>query len=160
MTENEAIKKLEYVKRNCGLPVQGDTWKPNAETIALDMAIRGLEELQKYRAIGTVEEIEEILQIISEGQDDVDESGISTGLLHTLLEYAEYAKIGTVEECREVVEKRRAEKPLNEKELRNFHEQIYSFRGNCPKCKTEGLMSINMKYCPNCGQKLNWSEDK
>lgn len=61
------------------------------------------EEIQQYRVIGTVEEIKEILQIVSEGQDDVDESGISTGLLHTLLEYAEYKKIGPVEEIKKVV---------------------------------------------------------
>ncbi len=71
------------------------------------------EENRQYRAIGTVEEIKEILQIISEGQDEVDESGISTGLLHTLLEYAEYKKIGTVEECREARERQRGgKKPI------------------------------------------------
>ncbi len=75
--------------------------------------ISALEEIRQYRAIGTVEEIKEILQIISEGQDEVDESGISTGLLHTLLEYAEYKKIGTVEECREERERQRGgKKPI------------------------------------------------
>lgn len=44
MTEEKAIKILEQTKRNCGLPEQGDTWKPNAETIALDMAINALEK--------------------------------------------------------------------------------------------------------------------
>lgn len=47
MTEEKAIKILEQTKRNCGLPEQGDTWKPNAETIALDIAINALEK-QKY----------------------------------------------------------------------------------------------------------------
>ena len=44
MTEEKAIKILEHTKRNCGLPEQGDTWKSNAETIALDMAIQALEK--------------------------------------------------------------------------------------------------------------------
>lgn len=70
----------------------------------LDNVKEALQEIQQYRAIGTIEEIKEILQIINEGQDDVDESGISTGLLHVLLEYAVYKKIGTVEECREARE--------------------------------------------------------
>lgn len=43
MIEEKAIKILEHTKRNCGLPEQGDIWKPNAETIALDMAINALE---------------------------------------------------------------------------------------------------------------------
>lgn len=58
-----------------------------------------LSDLRQYQKIGTLEEIKDILNIISEGQDDVDEDGISTGLLHTLLEYAEYKKIGTVKKC-------------------------------------------------------------
>ena len=44
MTEEKAIKILERTKRNCGLPEQGTTWKPNAETNALDMAIEALEK--------------------------------------------------------------------------------------------------------------------
>lgn len=80
--------------------------------------------------------------------------------IKSLEEIQHYRSIGTVEECQEAVGKQRAEIPLNEKELRNFHEQIYSFRGDCPKCKTEGLVSITMKYCPDCGQKIDWSEDK
>lgn len=62
MTENEAIKKLEYTRRNCGMPYQGDTWKPNAETIALDIAIKALEEVQQYRSIGTVDECRELVE--------------------------------------------------------------------------------------------------
>ena len=43
MEINRAIKTLEYTKRNCGKPHQGDTWSPNAETVAIDMAINALE---------------------------------------------------------------------------------------------------------------------
>lgn len=66
MTENEAVKKLEYTKRNCGMPFQGNTWKPNTETIALDIAIEALEEIQQYRLIGTVEECREAVERQSE----------------------------------------------------------------------------------------------
>lgn len=59
MTENEAIKSLEYAKRIIGLPEQGEKWGANRETIAMDMAIKSLEEIQQYRAIGTVEECRE-----------------------------------------------------------------------------------------------------
>lgn len=59
MTEQEAIKKLKYIKRNCGMPTQGDMWKPNAETIAINLAITALEEIQQYRELGTVEELKE-----------------------------------------------------------------------------------------------------
>lgn len=51
MTEEKAIKILERTKRNCGLPEQGTTWKPNAETNALDMAIEALEKKKDNRWI-------------------------------------------------------------------------------------------------------------
>lgn len=63
MTENEAVKVLEYTKRNCGMPEQGEKWKPNRETIAIDMAIKAIEEIQQYRAIGTVEEIKHYVRL-------------------------------------------------------------------------------------------------
>ena len=108
MTENEAIESLSekymdmeyyFSEHDCYLKGYDTEFQE-----AMATAMKALKEIQQYRAIGIVEEIKEILQIISEGQDDVDESGISTGLLHTLLEYAEYKKIGTVEECREARE--------------------------------------------------------
>lgn len=167
MTENEikAIKWIKNVKDDAVVtlnhiaknepkvnPMLYAGRKERAETI-----IKALEELEQYRTIGTVEEIKEILQIISEGQNDVDESDISTGLLHTLLEYAEYAKIGTVEECREARERQRAKKVSNRKLLRDLNGNPYSVRGDCPNCGKIGLLS-NTEYCNACGQKLDWSE--
>lgn len=62
MTESEAIKSLEYAKRIIGLPEQGEKWSANRETIAIDIAIKSLEEIQQYRAIGTVEECREAME--------------------------------------------------------------------------------------------------
>lgn len=105
-----------------------------------------LHTLAEYRKIGTVEEIKEILQLISKGQEDVDESGISTGLLHTLLEYGQYKKIGALEECREAREKQKAKKV-------DFNHTF----SKCPNC---GNMDIHKhRYCHVCGQKLDWSRD-
>ena len=47
ITENEAIKSLELCK-------ESRIFIPN--NIVLDMAIQALEEIQQYRAIGTVDE--------------------------------------------------------------------------------------------------------
>ena len=151
MTENEAIKEF---KENIELP-----FGYSISNEASEIAISALEELEQYRELGTVEEIEEILQIISEGQDDVDESGISTGLLRTLLKYAEYAKIGTVEECKEAVNRQQAKKP-------NIWGDGYDDNGNliydmydCPDCgDSYEIDYYRYDYCPNCGQKLDWSD--
>ncbi|MDE7156722.1 MAG: hypothetical protein K2O02_01970 [Lachnospiraceae bacterium] len=136
MTENEAIEEL---KENIELPF-GSSISDEASR----MAIKALEEIQQYRAIGTVEEIKDILQIISDGQDDVDESGISTGLLHTLLEYAEYKKIGTVEECREARERLRAKK----------YERGIGKDVRCPVCGTCTTDIFEHRFCTYCGQRL------
>lgn len=47
MTQNEAIKTLEYTRRNCGMPDQGGKWNSSRETIAIDIAIKALEEIQQ-----------------------------------------------------------------------------------------------------------------
>ena len=56
MTEQDAIRTLAFTKYNCGLPVQGDSWSPNLETMALDMAMTALDEVAAYRNIGSVKE--------------------------------------------------------------------------------------------------------
>ncbi len=125
------------------------TFQTNISAMCRDI-IPKLEQLAEYEKIGTTEEIKEILQIISEGQDDVDESGISTGLLHTLLKYAEYAKIGTIEECREAMEMQKKKKPnlVTPCKSINYYQ--------CPLCME--LVSINKNFCNNCGQALYWEE--
>ena len=144
MTENEAKEILaahyEFLR---------ESWKPYPDIKVLDaikVAISSIDKIQQYRAIGTFEEIKDILQIISDGQDDVDESGISTGLLHTLLEYAEYKKIGTVDECREAMERQRVKKRIKGK--------IFKSLGyyQCPICG--GLLMRNEKFCSECGQAI------
>lgn len=129
--------------------------------MALEVAKKALEEIQQYHEIGTVEEVREVLQIISEGQDDVDESGISTGLLHTLLKYGEYVKIGTVEECREAREKQIAKKPDKRTDKHTDLIQYYW----CPVCGRyfgqagiySALLLDKPKYC-TCGQAIDWTE--
>lgn len=159
-----AIAELDKTKEKIDMVGLAGEYYENKENCereiaACMLAINALKEIQEYRAIGTVEEIKEILQLISEGQEDVDESGISTGLLHTLLEYGQYKKIGTVKECQEARERQRAKKVKNRKLLRDFHNIPYSVRGDCPNCGSIGLLSTNTDHCNACGQKLDWSRD-
>lgn len=149
MTENEAIKRVKEFGLHHAI---GDLPYSVLTVKAFEMAIEALKEIQKYRAIGTIKEINDILQIISEGQDDVYESGISTGLLHTLLEYAEYSKIGTVEECQKARERQRAKKPIKDEYNHDC----------CPNCGW--IVYQNewggryLPHCENCGQAIDWSE--
>ena len=81
MAEQEAISVLKMIATHGSLP-----------TNAKDEAIKALEEVQQYRAIGTVE-----------GYERAIESSIENYNLYR--EYKakvqEYRTIGTVEECRE-----------------------------------------------------------
>ena len=64
---------------------------------------------------------------------------------------------GTVEECREAVEKQKAKNP-------SVHKQQYSDAYNCSKCgwtfihknETGWFCGQHYKFCPNCGQAIQW----
>lgn len=147
--ENEAI---EAIKAN--MPTSG--YQMLRES--LDMAIKALEEIQQYREIGTVEEIKDLLVTISEASEDVDESGISVGLIKDLIRLGKYREIGTVEDCREAMEKQKGK-----------YIKIESYcPAYCPTCRFELSESlgdgyyeyfVNLSRCPKCGQKICWDEN-
>ena len=56
MTENEAIKELKEDYNELGKAIPCDTGWGVAINEAYSIAIKALEEIQEYRAIGTVEE--------------------------------------------------------------------------------------------------------
>lgn len=59
MTENEAIEELKYDCNELGKAIPCDTsWGISFEN-AYRMAIQALDEVQRYREIGTVEECQE-----------------------------------------------------------------------------------------------------
>ena len=67
-----------------------------------------------------------------------------------LEEIQEYRKIGAPGECRAAVEKQTARKVTTNHSWTHYH-------FFCPVCN----MEVNdMKYCPNCGQKLDWSDEE
>ena len=54
------------------------------------------------------------------------------------------------------IEKQVPKKTSNTKAMRNFNNVIYSYRGDCPTCGCEDIMSCQCDYCRVCGQRLNW----
>lgn len=81
--------------------------------------------------------------------------------ISALEEVQQYRDIGTVEECREARERQRAKKP-------NIYGDGYDDEGkiiydmyDCPNCnKSYELDYEEYDFCPNCGQAIDWSEDK
>jgi len=100
---------------------------------AVDVAIQALEKVQQYREIGTPEELQDM----------------KSDYFEVLSDWRQYRKIGTVEECRTAREKQIPKKPdfTEDKEF-----------ALCPCCNGKGLFD-KQKYCDNCGQKIDWSEE-
>lgn len=151
MTENEAIKVLTDIHTNIGTTKCDDVaWRKLKP--AMDTAVNALEEIQQYRAIGTVEEIESI-----------NFSSNQLRLVNLVEEYKEnikeYEAIGTVEECREARERQKPKKA-------NIWGDGYDDSGNmiydmynCPNCgKSYEVDYHDYKFCPECGQAIDRSD--
>lgn len=52
------------------------------------------------------------------------------------------------------------EKVKRRRVLYDFNDKPYAIKGDCPRCGNQELISISEQYCPKCGLKLDWSEQK
>lgn len=116
--------------------------KEKAETI-----IKAFEELQQYWAIGLTPKM--VKSMIKSEQEACHYSLIHDAVLK------QYKEIGTVEECREAVEKQRAKKPLGGVDVDGNE---YAICRECSAILSDGEWFA--KYCPDCGQAIDWSEEK
>lgn len=111
---------------------------------ALEVAKTALEEIQQYRALGTVEELKSVKE----------------EWLHSVTDMVElrvYRNLGTVEELREAREKQVS------KEAVFVHPIQLNDGGDymCPTCKTGTILNAyggKSKYCPWCGQAIDWND--
>lgn len=143
MTENEARKTLEIFDRErkeymTSMPSTPyfDRVKADDFTQSLNIAIKSLEEIQQYRAIGTVKQLLDMKQNYAEALSD----------------WRQYRKIGTVEECREAMERQTAKKPIKV----DSGVYDYDFDYECPNCKEN--IGEDEHHC-KCGQAISWESD-
>ena len=139
MTESEAIKELHGIRPRGGII-------PQKRAEALDVAIEALEEVQQYRAIGTVEELQDM----------------KSNYFEALSDWRQYRKIGTLEECRAAV-KQTAKKPIFSHNLSDTLSVFHCECGNTIKVSHDiGIMNNNNapNYCSKCGCKLDWSDEE
>lgn len=165
MTENEAIELHigENIHR-IGVMEEFLSTNPEADdkecrkNIQVLTKINGaLQEIQKYRAIGTVEDITKAVRFLSVDDDE--------SIIDDIEEVTKYRLIGTVEECREAIEKRRAKKP---KKILDGTNRFYRYY--CPACGRyfgndkihSGTFLFKEIYCQEekCGQAIDWSDSK
>ena len=116
---------------------------------AIDMAIQAIEEVQAYRAIGTVEELKTAMLYVSLAKKH--------GTVGKAIDAcAEYESIGTIEEFKALKEKNEPKK------LNNSLEEDGKIGGYCPNCNGTVLIQKTFlrtskgKCCDWCGQKLDW----
>lgn len=144
MTENEAIIRFDFIR--CAL--LGGTKPhimPNEENIGLvDAAIKALEEVQQYRKIGTPEECRKSVDICKA----MAERRLSLENIENYMKFEdECVKRGfTFNSLLEAREKQEPKEPTD----RCMYKE-------CPAC---GEVEIQFcKYCPSCGQKLDWRNE-
>lgn len=154
MTENEVIEAL---KLEGGLEITGRPIRVAQFFEGIDTAIKALEEIQKYRTFGTLEELQRKRESSKEWAKKAQQN-----MLEALEELQKYNEIGTPEECRAAMEIQEAEKVI-EKYKSESTEDIEAFGedavfGYCPVCGNLQNTVWNDNYCGDCGQKLDWSD--
>lgn len=145
MTENEKLirdetEAIECLKSN----------KPTSGYLMLqesiDMAIKALEEVQQYRAIGTPEELKAAMKYVYLAKKH--------GTVGQVIENCvKYEAIGTPEECRSWKEKQNAKKVIS------FDYNNGTVNYGCPVCKRKIISKIDgewcggtfNEYCDRCG---------
>lgn len=149
MEENEAIARIKYRMHTAG-QVTGESGMED-----LEMAIKALEEVQQYRAIGTPEECRKSLEICKA----MVERNITPDDMENYMKFEdECIKQGfTLDSILKSREKQTAKKI-----------EIFNGQASCPNCKhffgemnvIRSLIAWNMPYCKHCGQKLDWSDEE
>ena len=169
MTENEAIEELKFDCNELGKAIPCDTsWGKSFEN-AYAMAINALEEVQKYRKIE--KDLKEryhanvdipllmhhFIETVFEGEKH---EGFCLLTNEDAKVWEEYKAIGTPEECRAAVEKQTARRPDYEGDGYADGHLVYD-TWICPCCgKHYEVDYDNYNYCPDCGQKLDWSDEE
>lgn len=149
ISENEAIERIKYHMYTAEQAVGGMGMED------LEMAIKALEEVQQYRAIGTPEECRKSLEICKA----MVERNITPDDMENYMKFEdECIKQGfTLDSILKSREKQTAKKI-----------EIFNGQASCPNCKhffgemnvIRSLIAWNMPYCKHCGQKLDWSDEE
>ena len=159
--KDDAIVTLDHIAKEEPqvIPFLYKSRKEKADTI-----LAMVEELQKYRELGTVEELNAKNEELKRWHTDKIVPNVKNPFAYTSTlcccncdhkddyieeletEVEEYREIGTAEECREAVEKQIPYKPRKERLIMGV--------GRC-KCGVE-FLDKGTNFCGNCGQKLDW----
>lgn len=94
----------------------------------------------------TPKEVEDVASYIKLAS----ENNCAESILENLMKYKE---IGTVEEFRRLKERYTPKAAV----ITGHNNSINTDIGECPNCNGLPLRACDFKYCPECGQRLDWS---
>lgn len=154
MTENEASVRLEVIRAGLLSGIDAKIVSSEENIKAITVIINALEEIQQYRAIGTLEELITAMKYVR-----LAKAHRTVG--RAIEECAKYEEIGTPEECRAAVEKQTAKKGIREKIKKGYNRGMHHYY--CPVCYEKGDLRNKCNvglYCSDCGQKLDWSDEE
>lgn len=145
MTENEAIEWLKHTRAyqhkcdNCEyIDINGACNEECKDFY--DLAIQALEEIQQYRAIGTVEELKTLKENNLTALEMAD-------LWCVLEDLKRYSAIGTIDEFKALKEKKSEWEYCRKENI-----------ATCKHCSYEHYLGTYHQYatnyCPNCGSKM------
>lgn len=163
MTENEVIELLKnnYPKTRKMVDgrLQGGFDDHECDVgIVIDLAINALEEVQKYRAIGTPEECQKSVEICK----SMIERNITPENMEEYMKFEdECVKDGfTFNSLLESREKQTAKKPDYEGDGYSDGQLVYD-TWICPCCGQHYEVDYDRyDYCPDCGQHIDWSDEE
>lgn len=154
MTKNEikwnldGVIKYLYKKNELGGDDSEKQYQVDNSTIDL------LEELQQYRAIGTVGRFQQLTKQFKPHVTDktsCPHRGCNKCDMYRK-ENEKYHEIGTVEECREARERQIPIKPKGIYKTRYIWDSAY-----CPVCGCG--ITARWNFCQSCGQAISWESD-
>lgn len=117
------------------------------------------EAIEKLKNIRLFMQIEDEKNECKFAEDDYKANEMA---IQALEEVQQYREIGTLEECRTAREKQIPMKPIMKQYFKDMEEKYLC----CPTCGeilTDRIPGDNKTFCfhcMNCGQKLDWSDEK
>lgn len=155
----EYQESIEILKKN--KPVSDPRKCGKELCTACDVAISAMQELQEWHMLGTLEEIRESMQELSLHQYCGEYHCDVCALEERNAKLREYERILVLEEVRGAMEKQKAKKPTYDGDGYAQDGTFVWDEWICPKCGSRyGVDYDDYDYCPNCGQRIDWSDEE
>ena len=102
----------------------------------------------------TENEAKKHLELCKTSRMFIPNNGVLEVAIQALEKVQAFEAIGTIEDFKALKEKSVAKKAI----VYGHNDAVGTDVGLCPVCNDRPLRACDNQYCPDCGQKLDWSE--